>query len=77
MPHPNAPVIVRHPDDGGLHVLDPAMDYDPGDPLVQAYAWAFVPPDTSGGIVESVAIEQATAAPGEKRRGPGRPRKTV
>ena len=76
MPHPTTPVIVRHPDSGALITLDPAIDYDPGDPLVKAYGWAFLPRDTSGGIVESVEIEQATAAPGEKRPR-GRPRKTV
>ena len=77
MSHPNGSYIVRDPaGSGALHVLDPAVDYDPADPLVKAYAWAFVPPDTSGGIVESVKIEQATAAPGEKRTR-GRPRKTV
>jgi hypothetical protein len=74
MPHPNAPVIVRHPDGGILIVLDPAVDYDPDDVLVKAYPWAFVPADTT--IVESVAVEQATAAPGEKRTR-GRPKKTA
>jgi hypothetical protein len=50
-----------------MHVaLDPAVDYDPADPLVQAYPWAFEPVDRTP--VESVRIEQATAAPGEKRR---------
>jgi hypothetical protein len=76
MPHPTEPVIVRHPDVPGLMVaLDPAIDYDPADPLVKAYPWAFVPRDTTAGIIEAVQIEQATAGPGEKRR-PGRPRKT-
>jgi len=76
MPHPTSPVIVRQPgSDGVMVVLDPAVDYDPADKLVKAYPWAFSPRDTSGGIVESVEIEQATAAPGEKRTR-GRPRST-
>lgn len=75
MPHPNEAVAVRHPEgDGHYVVLDPATDYDPADILVKTYGWAFVP--KPAGIVESVPIEQATAAPGEKRR-PGRPRKTA
>lgn len=77
MPHPTIPVIVRDPTISGVHhVLDPAVDYDPADPLVKAYPWAFVPRDHATGIVESVEIEQATAAPGEKRRA-GRPRKAT
>jgi hypothetical protein len=76
MPHPNSPVIVRHPDSGVLIVLDPAVDYDPGDELVKAYPWAFVPLENAGQIVESVSVEQATAAPGEKRTR-GRPKKTA
>lgn len=67
MPHPNAAVIVRHPEAGTLIVLDPATDYDPGDVLVKAYGWAFTGVDTTPGVVEAVAIEQATAGPGEKR----------
>jgi hypothetical protein len=76
MPHPSEPVVVRHPDGGMLTVLDPALDYDPGDPLVKAYPWAFEPRDTSPGVIESMPIEQATAAPGEKRTA-RRPRKTA
>lgn len=68
MPHPTEPVIVRHPEASGmLVVLDPAVDYDPSDILVKTYPQAFAPRDTSGQIVESVKIERATAAPGEKR----------
>lgn len=68
MPHPTTPVVVRHPDANGVMVtLEPAVDYDEDDPLVKAYPWAFVPADTTAGLVESVPIEQATAAPGEKR----------
>lgn len=68
MPHPTLAVVVRHPEAPSLMVaLDPAVDYDPSDILVKTYPDAFAPRDTSGEIVESVKIEQATAAPGEKR----------
>lgn len=74
MPHPTTGAIVRHPENGGVLItLDPGTDYDPADPLVKAYPWAFVPRDTTSGIVESVKIEQATAAPGEKRGRRSRP----
>jgi hypothetical protein len=68
MPHPTAPAAVRHPEaDAVMVTLDPAVDYDPDDILVKTYPWAFAPRDTSAGVVESVKIEAATAAPGEKR----------
>lgn len=67
MPHPNAPVIVRHPETNEPVVLNPAIDYDPGDILVEVYDWAFVDVEASSEIVESVVIEKATAGPGEKR----------
>lgn len=51
------PAAVRHPDlPGQLVALKPGAPYDKDDPLVRAYPWAF----------ES-DVEQATAAPGEKR----------
>ena len=67
MPHPTQVVAVRHPQTNVLIALNPAESYDPSDPLVKAYPWAFVPRDTTPGIIESVSVEQATAAPGEKR----------
>ncbi len=67
MPHPTHPVAVRHPEGGAFIVLDPANDYDLSDELVAAYPWAFVPRDTTPGIVETVKVERATAGPGEKR----------
>lgn len=70
MPHPNQPVAVTHPESGGFVTLDPAVDYDPGDVLVKAYPWAFVPHDHV--VVESMPIETTTAAPGEKRPRPRR-----
>jgi hypothetical protein len=67
MPHPTTPAVVRHPDTDLLVALNPAEDYDPADPIVKAYAWAFAAREHSDEIVESVSVEQATAAPGEKR----------
>lgn len=68
MPYPTRAVVVRHPDAPGLMVgLDPAVDYSPDDPFVKAYPEAFLPRDNSGAMIESVAIEQATAEPGQKR----------
>jgi hypothetical protein len=67
MPRPTQPVAVQHPDvPGAMIALDPGHDYDPGDPLVRAYPWAFVAQDAPR-VLEEVVIEQATAAPGEKR----------
>ena len=71
MPHPTVPCVVRHPEaDAVMVALDPAVDYDPADILVRTYPWAFAPRDTAPGVVESVKIEAATAAPGEKRSRP-------
>ncbi len=68
MPHPTEKVAVRHPDvPGVMVVLDPALDYAEDDLLVRAYPWAFEPKANVGQIVESVSVEQATAAPGERR----------
>lgn len=67
MPHPTVPVVVRHPEAGAMVHLDPAIDYDLEDILVRTYPWAFVPREATAGVVESVKIETATAAPGEKR----------
>lgn len=67
MPHPTEPVAVRHPETGQFVTLDPAVDYDPGDAVVKTYPWAFAPRDTSPEIVQAVAVEKATAEPGEKR----------
>jgi hypothetical protein len=44
---------------GELVVPNPAEAFRDDDPLVKAYPWLFV----------SDEIEEATAAPGEKRRG--------
>lgn len=68
MPHPNQPAVVRHPEIGGLMVaLDPGHDYEAKDALVVAYPQFFAAIENGDDIVESVKIERATAAPGEKR----------
>jgi hypothetical protein len=65
MPHPTVLCTVKHPE-SNMHVaLDPRQDYDPSDPLVRAYPWAFAPVERAP--IESVRVETATAAPGEKR----------
>ena len=67
MPHPTTRAAVRHPETGFYEALDPTIDYEDDNPLVRAYPWAFVPVETAHGIVESVSVERATAAPGERR----------
>lgn len=68
MPYPTHNVAVRHPETGFYESLNPAIDYDPNDPLVKSFPWAFAPrEEVVAGIVESVSIEKATAEPGEKR----------
>jgi hypothetical protein len=67
MPHPTEAVAVRHPETGQFEALNPAVNYPADDVFVKAYPWAFRARVASSEIVESVAIEKATAAPGEKR----------
>lgn len=66
MPRPTEATIVRHPEAAVMVVLDPGVDYDPDDVLVRTYPWAFAA-KAAAKPVESVAIEQATAEPGQKR----------
>lgn len=63
---PTTTVAVRHPESNQFVTLDPRQDYEPDDLLVREYPWAFTPTEPPR-VVESVRIEQATAAPGEKR----------
>ena len=67
-------VALRHPETETYIVPQPGVSYADKDPLVKAYPWAFCSaaeleeltnPDQ--GIVESVVVEAATKAPGEKR----------
>lgn len=60
------PVAVRDPQvEGIMQVLNPSTPYDANDPLVKAYPWAFVSDDELA--ADHGTVEQATAAPGEKR----------
>jgi hypothetical protein len=63
---------LRHPEHGGIIVPDPAIPWREDDPLVKAFPWQFAADDEIGAEREkpapdSVQIEQATKAPGEKR----------
>jgi hypothetical protein len=67
---PIAPTVVGDAD-GKSHVITPDDVFPDDHPFVKAAPGAFVR------VGDEVArpVEQATAAPGEVRRGPGRPRK--
>lgn len=51
-------VALSHPEHGGLIVVHRGEDYQDDHKLVVAYPWAF----------EQDNVEQATAAPGERRK---------
>ncbi len=51
--------VVTDPESGVMVALRPDDAYDSQHPLVRAYPWAFTR--------DNVAVEQATAAPGERR----------
>lgn len=54
---------VRHPEVPGMMIVpDPRVPYRDDDPLVVAYPWMFFSDADLDG-----EVEQATAAPGEKR----------
>jgi hypothetical protein len=65
---------------GDMDVPNPAIAYAEDHPMVRAYPWAFAPPEevaarrAAAADVIAAPIEQATAAPGE-RRGTRRPRR--
>lgn len=68
MPHPNQSVVVRNPEvPGDMVPLDPAINYAADSAVVRAYPQFFAVREVVSGVVESVSVEQATAAPGEKR----------
>lgn len=63
---------IRHPEHGELVVPDPRQAYRSDDPLVLAHPWQFesdADREARGPEqrVTEVAIEQATARPGERR----------
>jgi hypothetical protein len=65
------PSAVKHPESGGMMVPDPRRTYAADDPLVKAYPWMFEPAGErrpEAGPPDSVSIERATRAPGERRR---------
>ena len=66
---PNQAVAVRHPEHGGFVTPNPAHTYDESDPLVRAYPWLFTADgvEPAPALRESVPVEQATRAPGERR----------
>lgn len=62
-------VVVRAPGGGGMVPLKADAAYDEDDPLVEMYPWAFdFGENTPAAHGRSAGgVEQATAAPGEKR----------
>jgi hypothetical protein len=67
MPHPTVAAVVRHPETEAFVALNPAVDYAADDVLVKAFPWAFAKGNEPRVAPESVSIEVASAAPGEKR----------
>jgi hypothetical protein len=65
------PCAVWVPELGAHMVPNPAQPYDEDDPIAQAARWMFVSDDELESAhpepVESVRIETATRAPGERR----------
>jgi hypothetical protein len=61
-----SPVAAQHPATGQFITLARGMEFDDDDPIVAAHPWAFRDEPKAGPVTE-VPIEQATAAPGEKR----------
>jgi len=66
------PSAVVHPEHGGFVTPKPGDRYASDDPLVIEYPWLFVDQDvpddeTTESVQVGGSVEQATAAPGEKR----------
>jgi hypothetical protein len=59
------PVAARHPDHGGWVTLDPSVAMRSDDPLVLAYPDSFQ--SDADRDTADAPVEQATAAPGERR----------
>ena len=66
---PGVAAVVQDPATGELVSLTPGVEFDSGDPIVKANGWAFQTDaaEDARPRVRSVSVEQATAAPGEKR----------
>jgi len=63
--------VLRHPD-GYMVTPDAGQPYSVDDPLVKAFPWQFASDDEIGAerdkpAPESVPVEKATRAPGERR----------
>lgn len=56
--------VVSHPLTGQFVAPDRGKRYRSDDPLVQEHGWLFIAEDELG---DEPAVEQATAAPGERR----------
>lgn len=71
--HMGGPCAVFVPELGAHIVPNPAQPYGEDDPIVKAARWMFVSDDeiesAQAPRVESVRIETATRAPGERRTG--------
>jgi hypothetical protein len=69
--HMGGPCAVYVPELGAYEVPNPAHPYDEDDPIVRAARWMFVTDDELESAhpaqVDSVPIETATRAPGERR----------
>jgi hypothetical protein len=69
--HLGGPCAVWVPEMGAHMVPNPAQPYDEDDPIVKAARWMFVTDDelesAKAPHIDSVPIESATRAPGERR----------
>lgn len=69
--HMGGPCAVYVPELGAHMVPNPAQPYEENDPIVKAARWMFVSDDelesAEPPYVDSVPIERATRAPGERR----------
>jgi len=66
--------ILLHPETGGFVVPNPDTPVESTDPLVKRFPWAFVSDEDLAAELAQAAesarpapVEEATAAPGEKR----------
>lgn len=66
---PDVQATVYDPASASFVALTPGVEFDSADPIVRTNEWAFQSDasSTSKQRVRSVSVEQATAAPGEKR----------
>lgn len=67
--------VLLHPVTGGLVTPSPDVPVEASDPLVKKFPWAFISDEELAAELEQAAqsarpapVEEATAAPGEKRQ---------